>query len=150
MGASIREVWRVGQRATLMRAWQRGCRIFRYHRATSMSLARPASGARGAALGAAATLLGLAQSAADTAWLWAGADAFADPRLGSDVGLVSPGYRRDPAAAAQDDALNPDQPPFRRDGPHERNLELEGRLAQTYSENKELYGSDRFKGNPIA
>jgi hypothetical protein len=50
----------------------------------------------------------------------------------------------------QDDALGPDQPPFRRDGPHERNLELEGRLAQTYSENKELCGSDRFKGNPVA
>jgi hypothetical protein len=25
-----------------------------------------------------------------------------------------------------------------------------GGLAQTYSENKELRGSDRFKGNPIA
>src|SRR5262249_31218690 len=44
------------------------------------------------ALGAAATLLRLAQSTADTAWLWAGADAFAGPRLGRDVGLVSPGY----------------------------------------------------------
>jgi MFS family permease len=61
------------------------------------------------ALGSAAALLGLAQSAADTAWLWGGAfglalgasttvrsaacaDSFAGPRLGRDLGLIAAGY----------------------------------------------------------
>jgi MFS family permease len=63
----------------------------------------------GAALGSAAALLGLAHSSAETAWLWGGAfglglgasstvrsavcaDIFAGPRLGRDLGLITPGY----------------------------------------------------------